>query len=112
MIHKNRKYRIVEVASLLELAQKLAGGATWCSCNGFTCNTLTLLNDSFSADGAQEYAVIRNGRQIESLTCSWMSVEELHATLGRLDAHGAPSLGEGKPFEIKIHDPGVCGDCA
>lgn len=39
---------------------------------------LFFLNDSFSEDGAQEYAVVRNGRQIESITFSWCSRAEAH----------------------------------
>jgi hypothetical protein len=46
------------------------------------------LNDSFSEDSAQEYAVVRDGRQIESLTVSWMSRAEAHNTIDAV-LHGS-----------------------
>jgi hypothetical protein len=48
---------------------------------GFSFEGLWFLNDSLSEDGAQEYAVVRGGRQIESITVSWMSRAEAHNTI-------------------------------
>jgi hypothetical protein len=49
------------------------------------------LNDSFSEDGAQEYAVVRDGRQIESLTVSWMARAEAWADIDWL-VHGGGGI--------------------
>lgn len=74
MIHEKRKYVVVDVASAEELAKKLTE-MTWCLCNGFRFDGLLFLNDAFSEDGAQEYAVIREKDmvQVESVTFSWIN---------------------------------------
>ena len=54
---------------------------------------LLFLNDSFSEDGAQEYAVVRQGRQIEALTVSWMSRAELHNDVDWLLGGGGEDYG-------------------
>lgn len=112
MIHKHRRYRVVEVPSATELATKLSE-YTWCGCNGFSIGDLVFLNDSFSADGAQEYAVFRGSRQIESLTASWMKPAELEGAIRRLlETHD-----DTKPFESNFtprtdHPEGTCVYCA
>jgi hypothetical protein len=109
VIHKNRPFKIAPVESFALLAEKLTEH-DWTTCSGFSCGTLTLLNDAFSADGAQEYAVIKDGRQIESLTCSWMKAPQLQAMLEKLDAEGSTvDLG---PLEIVPHCAGYCSRCA
>ncbi len=67
-----------DVATLEVLAEKLSD-YTWTKCTGLRWNGWLLLNDSFSEDGAQEYAVVRESDmvQVESLTVSWMSKDEL-----------------------------------
>jgi hypothetical protein len=40
--------------------------------------------DSCSEDGAQEYAVYREGRQVELLTVSWMTREHLQEIIEAL----------------------------
>jgi hypothetical protein len=110
MLHKNRRFVVVDVASPEELAEKLTQH-TWCGCNGFRLGELLFLNDSTSPDGAQEYAVVRGGRQIESITFSWCTVAEalghvrqlLDGTLGE-DALGAVSN--------RIESPAQHGTCA
>jgi hypothetical protein len=109
MYHKKRNHSLGVVTSFAELASKLTR-QTWTPCSGFVCGSLTLLNDSTSADGAQEYAVIRAGRQIESLTCSWMSAEELQRALERLDT-GKAGVDMGH-VEINAHPVGSCAHCA
>src|SRR6266446_7026540 len=59
-----------------ELTEKLTQH-TWTLCACFEYQKLLLANDSFSEDGAQEYAVYHEGREIESLTVSWMTHERL-----------------------------------
>ena len=74
MCHEHRVFCLETVLTVEELAEKLIG-YVWCLCAGFQLadspDTL-FLNDSFSPDGAQEYAVLRrlNGRwcQVDSIT--------------------------------------------
>jgi hypothetical protein len=76
MIHTKREWTVADVDTAEELALKLTQ-YVWTCCTGFrlTRADLLFLNDSFSEDGAQEYAVIveSTGRQVESVTFGWMS---------------------------------------
>ena len=76
MIHHQRKFAVTVIESIEELVRKLTQ-YTWTLCTCLEYQGLFLANDSFSEDGAQEYAVYKDGRQIESLTVSWMSPTEL-----------------------------------
>lgn len=112
MIHKKRGYSIYECSTVEELAEKLTYH-TWCACNGFRLGNLIFLNDSFSADSAQEYAVIRDGRQIESLTVSWIKEEKLVIYLQQYLAGGGLKPDEDMgPVEVTPHKPGYCMHCA
>ena len=77
MIHKNRLYAIADVPTAAELARELRR-CTWTSCTGFRLGGLLVVNDSFSPDGAQEYAVFQEKSmlQVESLTVSWYGSTE------------------------------------
>ena len=109
MMHEKRKYSIKKYDNLDELVEKLTQ-YDWCGCNGFELNDLILLNDATGADGAQEYGVIKNGRQIESLTVSWMKPEDLKQCLVELTQDGAGvDMGE---YQIKFHEDGPCYLCA
>jgi hypothetical protein len=110
MMHKHRRHRITTVNDFATLAEKLTQHS-WTMCTGFKCGSLILLCDASSEDGAQEYAVIRNDRQIESITCSWMEADKLQAMLEHLDKHGS-ALGPGTLVEIKPHPEGSCSRCA
>jgi hypothetical protein len=78
MCHEHRVFCVETVPTVEELAAKLIG-YVWCLCAGFQLagspDTL-FLNDSFSPDGAQEYAVLRrlNDRwcQVDSITFGWI----------------------------------------
>ena len=70
MIHTKRKYNVHAVASAEDLAGELTR-CTWCLCTGFSLEGYLFLNDSFTEDSAQEYAVIKDGRQVESITFGW-----------------------------------------
>jgi len=70
MIHTKRRYCVRKVSSSADLAEELTR-CTWSLCTGFSLRGYLFLNDSFSEDSAQEYAVISNGRQVESITFSW-----------------------------------------
>ncbi len=109
MLHRNRRHAITPVASLEELVAKL-DGQTWTTCTAFSHGTLILLNDSTGPDGAQEYAVLRDGRQIETLTVSWMTRDELTESLLKLDATGGDvDMGPCQPL---AHPVGCCHACA
>lgn len=105
MIHADRRFQLARADSPEDLAQRLTS-MTWTLCTGFAIEhegeRYLFLNDSFSEDGAQEYAVISHGRQVESVTFGWCTYdqaieiirgilaglgEDLGATTPRLD-HG------------------------
>ena len=83
MIHASRRCHLVEVDSVGQLVDDFKT-CTWTLCTGFSLQGLLFLNNSFSEDGAPEYAVVRDGQQIESLTVAWMSRAELHNTIDAL----------------------------
>ncbi len=99
MIHRNRIFQIVEgVTDIGSLAESLTQH-TWTLCTAFKLVTssdtppLFFLNDSFSENGAQEYAVIRGGRQVESITFSWCSRAEAHNHIDYLVQGGGGDYG-------------------
>jgi hypothetical protein len=92
MIHSKRRFLVDRVSSAEKLAQKLCS-ITWTLCTGFELDGLLILNDSFSEDGAQEYAVMRNGKQIESITFSWCSFESALEYIRGLLAGGGDDYG-------------------
>lgn len=115
MMHKNRAHVRVVIRSAGELAEKLTQH-TWTPCSGFRYGDHLYLNDSTSADGAQEYAVFRaepdeNGEheQIESITFGWMTEAEALVTITKIK--------DGKFGEVyaklrlRTHE-GVCAHCA
>ena len=83
MIHSNRLFAITTIDDPLDLAVKLTE-YSWTLCTGFSCQGLLFLNDSFSEDGAQEFAVILpddeghgyvSGHQVESIAFSWCTTD-------------------------------------
>lgn len=109
MMHRRRRWCMPSERKAIPAAVELLIEHTWTLCTAFLVGeTLTLPNDSTSPDGAQEYAVVRDGRQIESLTVSWMKPERLLAVLQKLDTEG----GTGGVVTIATHAPGDhCGHC-
>lgn len=80
MIH-NREWFVAQYDDVSEVADRLTS-STWTLCSGFQIGDVLLLNDSFSEDGGQEYAVIRalpdgTFKQIESVTVSWLDSPSL-----------------------------------
>lgn len=115
MVHTNRRHSVREFASIEAMVDGILRCATWTACTGFKASTLTLLNDSFTEDSAQEYAVARNGRQIESLTVSWMDRARLMDLLLDLDLRGATGWcaeHDMGPLVVKPHQAGTCRHCA
>jgi hypothetical protein len=83
MIHASRRFHLIEVDSVGQLVDDFKK-CTWTLYTGFAFQGLLFLNESCSEDGAQEYAVVRDGQQIASLTVAWMSRAELHKTIDAL----------------------------
>lgn len=74
-----RRWNVGNVATAEELAEKLSGdNHTWTLCTGFRHGGFLFLNDSFSEDGAAEWAVVRESdlRQVESITFGWCTEAE------------------------------------
>ena len=110
MLHDRRTFQVVTVPTADELAERLVEH-TWTACTGFRLGELLLLNDSTSEDGAQEYAVLRGSRQVESLTVSWCTRERLSARLEALHA-GEGTVDMGEVHGLEEHPAGVCEACA
>ncbi len=77
MMHAKRRFCAAQVESAEKLAEMLTE-YTWTPCSAFFVRgreDVIFANDSTSADGAQEYAVLVNGdgawRQVESITFGW-----------------------------------------
>ena len=79
MLHNIRIWSIASAESPEWLAEQLTR-FTWCGCNGFRLGEYLFVNDATCADGAQEYAALKQDGdhfvQIESLTFSWMDYEK------------------------------------
>jgi len=71
MIHTDRVFGVKTVYDIKTLANQLFH-YTWTGCTGYRLDEYLFLNDSFSPDGSQEFAVFRksDGKfiQIESIT--------------------------------------------
>lgn len=83
MIHTDRIFNI-KTCSADEMIADFEHTRSWTLCSGWRVGDTLYLNDSFSEDGAQEYAVIRaqsDGKQaqFESVTFGWMEPEAIAA---------------------------------
>lgn len=105
MMHIKRVWQVAEVESAEELARMLTE-QTCVLCSGFNVREhpgYLFLNDATSADGAQEYAVIKGGVraerhvQIESITFSW-------CTYGRVLQHIRHALSGQDDLNDFAHD--------
>ena len=110
MIHHHRKFGVTVFDSIDHLTQELTD-RTWTLCTCFAYQGLLLANDSFSEDGAQEYAVYKEGRQIESLTVSWMTRESLAEVIQSL-LSGAYEALEFRPHHPLRTEPASAHSCA
>jgi hypothetical protein len=120
MMHHNRCFKVQSVATTTELANKLTQ-YTWTLCSAFELRVggqcLTFYNDSTSEDGAQEYAVYRQGVgfsvQIESITFGWCSEARALELIERLFAQGAGAdLRLSGTSPRCDHSDGTCRYCA
>ena len=81
MLHSKRTWCVTPVSDAEDLARKLTE-LTWTGCTAFELNGYLFLNDSTSADGAQEFAVLKRPQpgeaffQIESITFGWCDFEK------------------------------------
>ena len=104
MFHSDRIFGIQQVSDVKSLANKLYEHF-WNECVGFQIGEYVFLNDSFSTEGVQEYAVFRisDGQfiQIESITVGWIdNIESLETALS--DAMKSKlNMGSGR---LKIED--------
>lgn len=112
MIHKNRRYLVTTLPTPEALATEMHRVSTWTLCTAFAVGDITLFNDAFSEDGAQEYAVFRGDEQIESLTVSWMTTERLTEVLRDLVAGGGIHMATGRPSSDHPAAPERCMFCA
>ena len=85
MLHTQRRFGVTEIVWPDTLAELLTEH-TWTTCTAFRLGDLVFANDSTSADGAQEYAVVLHGRQIESITFGWCDRAAALAYIGALVA--------------------------
>jgi hypothetical protein len=108
MIHPNRRFNVMRVASVEELAEQITR-CTWTLCTGFDLNGILWLNDSLREDSAQEYAVIHDGRQVESITFGWCSREQAEMYIQDILAGKTVEMG---PVSPRIdHPDGTCHLC-
>jgi hypothetical protein len=112
MIHHHRTFAVGVVDNLDELVEKLTD-RTWTLCTCFDYQGLLLANDSFSEDGAQEYAVYKDGRQIESLTVSWMTRESLREVIEglRTGAYETLDFRPHQPLQTEPASEHACALC-
>jgi hypothetical protein len=114
MMHHRRRYQVRDIPTDEELATELQR-CTWGGCTGFRRAGYLWLNDAFSEDGAQEYAVIREAdwQQVESVTVSWCSGQELLDLILTMDeladaqAWSSPNM----PRREQIETPKQHGHC-
>lgn len=116
MIHAKRPFSITDMATAEGLAEKLTKHS-WTLCTGFRFGGHLFLNDSFSEDGAVEYAVIResDGVQVESITFGWcteaQAVEYIKRVVEAPDAEDARAFPP-KVTQVRQHPAGSCPLCA
>ena len=112
MIHHQRVFGVTVIDDLAALAEQLTD-RTWTLCTCFAYQGLLLANDSFSEDGAQEYAVYQDGRQIESLTVSWMTRESLREVIEGLlsGAYEALAFRPHQPLQTEPASEHACALC-
>jgi len=97
MMHENRVWCVAKVETAEVLAEKLTE-YSWCCCCGFELGGYLWLNDATGGDGAQEYACVRKPtvddpyyRQVESITASWCSEQQMLAYIRSIYGDGLPT---------------------
>lgn len=116
MLHKKRTWQIKNL-EVPALATELLRCHSWTECTGFRAVGMLWLNDSTGADGAQEYAVVReeDGRQVESITVSWCTPAQLESKVVGIAAR-LPDMAPISDWVLQPdaleHGEGPCRFCA
>ena len=110
MLHHHRRFAVTVVPSMEELTEKLTQH-TWTLCTCFSYQGLLLANDSFTEDSAQEYAVYKEARQIETLTVSWMTRERLQEVIEALLRGEYTEYGPVAPLHTEPASEHSCSLC-
>ena len=117
MLHSNRIWCVQPIDSAEELAKWLAE-YTMCCCCGFKLDGYLFLNDSTSADGAQEYAVCKEPvgpdqphRQIESITFGWCTYERSLRFIREILAGQYDNSDFAQPVRPSLQTPAEHGRC-
>lgn len=92
MVAEDRVYALTVVSSKEELLERFSM-SSWSLCTAFQLGDLVFANSSRAASGTQEFAVIYDDQQIESLPISRMTPHELSTSLDWLVHGGETFLG-------------------
>lgn len=117
MIHDKRVYNVSDEADLAVLAEKLTQ-RSWTLCTAFRFEAegrkLLFLNDSFSEDGAAEFAVVDEpaGLQVESVTFGWCTEEQAAGIIKRILATPAAEAPMTTAIAPRLEHIGPCTYCA
>ncbi|MEQ1830718.1 MAG: hypothetical protein ABL921_32505 [Pirellula sp.] len=120
MLHRNRTWSLQAIDGAERLACKLSH-VTWTCCQAFELKGYIFANDATSADGAQEYAILRATRdcpeliQIESITFSWCTEQGAFELIkavcaGDFDGDGFCHVARDRFQTMSEHIS--CGHCA
>ncbi len=117
MLHDQRIWCVQQAQSPEELAKWLTEH-TMCCCCGFELGGYLFLNDSTSADGAQEYGVCRKTAsagvpdvQIESITFGWCGYEQGLRYIREILAGRYDSSDFTRPVRPRLQSPTQHGRC-
>lgn len=110
MLHPNRRFRVRDrsALSVSAFAAELADQTHLC-CQGYQYKNLLLVNDATCEDGVQEFALVRDGRHIDHLNCSWNDADRVARLL---EMHmNSTDPGYDQDFTLLEHKDGFCHLC-
>lgn len=107
MVHTKRCFNVAKASSVDELAEQITQ-STWALCTGFELDGYLFLNDSFTEDSAQEYAVVKDCHQVESITFGWCSRERAAEHIRAVLAGRHVDMGS---FFPRLNHTKVCHFC-
>jgi hypothetical protein len=117
MLHRKRTWCVLDGGAAELLAEKLTEH-TWTGCTAFELQGYLFLNDSTSADGAQEYAVLKRPVapagaffQIESITFGWCDREKALALVRQVLAGEFDEADYRRAVKPRLHTPAEHGRC-
>lgn len=116
MLHRNRVWSVSEAESAESLAQMLTQ-QVWTGCSAFRLGTYLYANDATSADGAQEYGILRVFSkpewlvQVESITFSWCSIETALELIDKINSNQFDSQLVDRVRAIRFQSPAEHGSC-